>query len=362
EEKIKMKKMKKFISLALAALLCTLLCACGGVQASPVEDFEYEFEDGEVTITGYIGSDLEIVIPETIDDRPVTVIGEEAFEDYDMTSISIPNSIISIQYDAFNGCSRLEKVTTYGTEKTILYEVDEELDDEALDEQRNEYSETYFIADAFSYCESLTSLEIPASVIRINSNFVDGLTNLTEIEVNGNNSYYLSEDGVLFDKDKQVLYRYPEGKTDTSYSIPDSVINIGSGAFDDCYNLTSIKISASVNYCSNFYGLTNLTQIEVDSNNPSYSSEDGILFNKDKTVLIRYPEGKTDASYSVPDSVTSIGDYAFYNSSLTSITIPDSVTSIETDAFFNSVSTIYGKSGSCAEEYAAFLHITFVAE
>jgi hypothetical protein len=72
----------------------------------------------------------------------------------------------------------------------------------------------------------------------------------------------------------------------------------------------------------------------VEENNQNYCSEDGVLFNKDKTKIIRYPEGKHGSQYVIPNSVTSIGDYAFWMcSSLTSIEIPSSVTSIEDAAF-----------------------------
>jgi hypothetical protein len=102
--------------------------------------------------------------------------------------------------------------------------------------------------------------------------------------------------------------------------------------------LTSIEIPASVTSIGRFvfHQAEALTSISVDVNNNNYSSdENGVLFNKDKTTLIQYPIGSTDSSYTIPEGVTSIGEYAFYQaSSLTSITIPASVTSIGNDAFF----------------------------
>ncbi len=105
--------MKKIITIILSILLiltlCFSLCACGQ-SASPIEDFEYEFTDGTVTITSYIGADLEIVIPDKIEERPVTVIGEKAFQEYDMTSIIIPNTLTLIEERAFDDCKQLEKI------------------------------------------------------------------------------------------------------------------------------------------------------------------------------------------------------------------------------------------------------------
>ncbi len=121
----------------------------------------------------------------------------------------------------------------------------------------------------------------------------------------------------------------------TSVTIPNGVISIGNFAFGSCTGLKSITIPSSVTSIENniFQDCTGLTNITVDSSNPSFCSESGVLFNKDKTTLIYRPRGKT-GSYTIPDGVTAIGDYAFYcNSKLTSVTIPSSVTSIGESAF-----------------------------
>ncbi len=107
--------MKKIISAILIVTLVVCLCACGSPKSSPIEDFEYEFEDGTAIITGYIGTDLDIVIPNMIEDRPVTVIGSKAFEGYDLKSVVIPEGVVELENEAFDWCECLENITVPDT-------------------------------------------------------------------------------------------------------------------------------------------------------------------------------------------------------------------------------------------------------
>jgi hypothetical protein len=121
----------------------------------------------------------------------------------------------------------------------------------------------------------------------------------------------------------------------TGVTMPNSVTDIGTQAFSYCPSLTSVTIPNSVAeiYGSAFSGCGSLTVINVDSGNTVYSSIDGILYSKDKTILVTYPGGKTGA-FSIPNSVTGIEVMAFYGcTSLTGVTIPNSVTWIGSMAF-----------------------------
>jgi len=188
------------------------------------------------------------------------------------------------------------------------------------------YPVTSIGKEAFAYRKSVTSITVPSGVTSIGQWAFYKCSALTSVTLS---------DGL-----KSIGSEAFSGSALTSIFIPNSVLNIGSGAFLDCSALTSI---------------------EVGEDNPNYSSEDGVLFNKEKTTLVHYPEGNTRTSYTVPDSVTNIADWTFYACSLTDITIPESVTSIGDFAFIfsNSNLTIFGVPGSCAEIFANDNDINF---
>ena len=134
----------------------------------------------------------------------------------------------------------------------------------------------------------------------------------------------------------------------TSVKIPSGVTSIGNSAFYNCASLANITIPDSVTSIGDgaFGGCKSLASINVSEKSENYSSVDGILFNKNITKLIRYPSAKTISEYSVPNSVTSIGNSAFSGcTNLASITIPDSVTSIGDMAFMQctNLANIYYK-------------------
>lgn len=160
------------------------------------------------------------------------------------------------------------------------------------------------------------------------------------------NDWYFNSDGVGtkcenigdFEIDKATGTIVEYKGNDSSLVIPSElngieIKRIGFSAFESCDKVTSITIPKSVTYIG-FLNCRSLTSIIVDDDNENYTSVDGVLFNKSKTKLTKFPQGNKNTSYIIPNSVRSIGYTAFIGcSSLTSIDIPDSVTNIEGWAF-----------------------------
>ncbi len=294
--------LKKILAVVLSVILIVGILPIGAFTVSAAKSgyYTYTVSNGEATITDCdtsIGGD--VTIPSTLGGYPVTSIGNYAFENCtSFTSITIPDSVTSLGGCAFYNCKSLTSAII-GNGVTSI-DVDAFYNCTSLTSVTIGDSVTSIGDWAFSYCSSLTSITIPDSVTSIGS------------------------------------YAFYNCDSLTSVTIPDSVTSIGDWAFEDCSSLTSITIPDSVTSIGDgaFSFCKSLVSITVDSDNSSYCSVNGVFFNKNKTTLICYPAGKDNTSYSIPDSVISIGSAAFfYCTSLTSITIPDSVTSIGFIAF-----------------------------
>ena len=217
-----------------------------------------------------------------------------------ITAVDIGDSVTGIGSDAFKGCTELTGITIPNSVTSIGN-------------------------DAFSGCTGLTGITIPDSVTSIGSYAFYNCTALKSVKLG---SSVEKLDGSVFRDCKSL----------ESITIPNSVTSIHNIVFSGCTALKSVKLGSGVTSIDSmtFNNCTALTSFTVDASNPSYANDEyGVLYNKNKTTLVRYPAGNTRASYAIKSGVTSIGDYAFYGCTvLTGVTIPDSVESIGAAAFY----------------------------
>ena len=258
--------------------------------------FTYTTNNGTITITGYTGAGGDVAIPGTINGPPVTSIGGDAFANSSVTNVTIPDSVISIGTNAFYDCYGLTSVTIGTNVSSIgnyaFYDCCG-LRSVTIPDSVNSIG-----VEAFIYCFSMTNVTIGSSVTSIGEQAFWSCNSLTGVTIGTN----VSSIG-----DWAFAYCGL-----TRVSIPDSVTSIGDGAFGACISLTNIAASAS---------------------NPAYSSMNGVLFDKAQAALLQFPGG-LGGSYTIPNSVASIGDWAFADCGLTCVSIPDSVTSIGANAFY----------------------------
>lgn len=317
-----------------------------------------------------IKSNLEKVVIE----EGATDIGQYAFYDCSaLKEVVLPDSVTKIGNYAFSGCTKLEKINI---DKVTGLSFGSFYNCTSLDGITLAEGITFIWYDTFFNCSSLTKINIPASltsIVLLEEPF-RGCTSLEEINVAEGNADYSSIDGVLFNKDKTELYKFPAGKSLDGYEIPESVTSISAGAFRECSknknakyengllivgkwiadaksddiprnyeinvadSVTHIANSAFVR-CENLKNITvpknitsigrgafwtaSLESISVSAENENYSSLDGVLYNKDKTTLLIYPLQKSNTTFVTPETVEYIEGYAFdENEALLNLTLP----------------------------------------
>lgn len=295
-------------------------------------------------LLGYYGLGGDIVLPNT-----VTKIDNEALKGNDnIVSITIPGSVKDIGNNAFEGCTKLERVIFTNPEKT---------------------SKNLIIRlSAFQNCKKLTECEIPARAYQVVGNVFKGCTSLTEVTVNKNNPYYFTDDcGVLFGPalvnyepqydDAYALQSYPAGRQG-AYTIPSKVNGkeidqIWTSGFEGASGLTDISIPASIGRLGTAaFENTGLTHVTIPDT--VHQVDPAVFQNCTKLVSVKLPAGLAEIDQymfancislqhvDMPDSITKINIYAFHNcTSLTSLALPKNLSSLSVGCFEKCINLQY---------------------
>jgi len=248
----------KLFRFAIIFCLCLMLCSCGKetsniqqttgetnnsfISEQETDNFTYEvYNNAYIKITGYNGTEHTVTIPEKIDGKSVTIIGENAFyQKTEMSEILLPSSIETIE------------------------------------------------SGAFYRCYALTSVTIPKTVTQIGSGAFFRCNSLQNIIVDAENSTYCNIDGILFTKDKTKLHTYPEGKTETQYTIPNSVTKIDDSAFGYKTNLKVLSIPSSITELPDYNIFIYPDEITLlvapNSAAEAYAKEQNIKYQTDSTI------------------------------------------------------------------------------
>ncbi|MBE6852512.1 MAG: hypothetical protein E7505_03420, partial [Ruminococcus sp.] len=337
--------------------------------------FKYVVSDGCVTITGYTEElDLtNVVIPEEIDGKPVTALGNSAFEGSKVEKVMVGTNVTTLGDRAFAECKSLKELNLGKNVKKLGKEVlaspyygpDMQITKLIVSDNIEEVGENLYGRNS-NHQTQITTLEVPASVTKVLPVFYNR-SSLKVINAEEGGKSYSSEQGVLYNADKTKLVRCPVSTELEKYEVNEATETIGDNAFDSCKSLkelnlgknvkklgkevlaspyygpamqitklivsdnieevgenlygrnsnhqtqiTTLEVPASViKVLPVFYNRLSLKEINAEEGGKSYSSDQGVLYNADKTALVRCPASTELEKYEVNEATETIGDNAF---------------------------------------------------
>jgi len=277
----------------------------------------------------------------------VTNIGKGAFSNCSsLKKVSISNPI-EIKDNTFYQCSNLEEVQLLGGALGIgdnAFYSCIKLSDITILDVSEEYDGKYSIgANSFSKCQSLTEITIPKNFTRIGSGAFSDCSNLEKVNILGSMEFIGA--GAFYGTkiSSGFVEKHIRDKDIVSFVIEEGVGQIGDYTFLGAENLKSVHIPSTVYHITEkaFYGCNNLETVTISQDNPCFTIEDGIIYNKNKTILIRCLPGK-NTKVEIPNTVTEIEEYAFMGCSKLkgTLTVPGSIKKISEHAFERCTSEI----------------------
>ena len=295
----------------LFLLLCFVLFLAGICPAAGEESPEWVYElldDGNVMISGYYGTETEIVIPDQLDGHTVTALAYDTFWfNEEITSVEIPAGLTAVSDYVY-----LSSAQKFVTGTKVVHD-------------------PYFMTpEVAKIMADLFASE--ADEVQVNP-FM-GCLNLKKISVVPENPVFAVMDGILVNKNTMETTAYPAGLEHSAYTIPAGIKSIGFQTFYGA-RFDSVTLPESLSEIDHnpFVFCLNLQAVSVESANTSFSVRNGALIS-DSGILITYPYKSEAVSYTVPEGVTEIGAGAFFgNQPLTSVTLPAGVLKIGGRAF-----------------------------
>ncbi len=318
--------MKKLLSILLSAIvLCSGLAAFSLTAAADKLDNKnhiyYRLTDEGAEVTGFDGKTTSVTIPSKLEGKKVIAISEKAFANSaKLKSVKISSSVTTIGKKAFKGCRNLSAITL---PKKLT-----KISDEAfsccykLKLTKLPESLEYIGRRAFLFCKAITAVKLPDSVKELGEGCFSCCFNLKSFTI-GKGVSVIPEDAFEF-------------CSLSSISVPDNVERIEKNAFRDT-SLKTLKIGKGLVFIhhSNLHHSKYLKKITVSSGNKHFTAADGILYNKNKTLLRYCLRNAGSAEFKIPSGVKKIEAFAFmHNKQLETLEVPESVKTIKHDAFY----------------------------